>query len=262
MMAAASTAAAQTASANGILRTLSLAIIRPVPPGNGSRSFKEQAGYRRPAKTSPRLRRKLPRSCARTIPPYRELTCIVASELSETQICDRVFAWTAGGDTIQTSYGTNCVGVLGADAVLVLHLGDLELELWHPGWAHTPGDTFLFLPDQRVAVCGDLVFEGYHYNYEDASVRGVRQGLRALEALDADVFVPGHGAAGGPDLLSHQAAYHDAVERIVAAGVEAGRDDALIAADIHAQFPDYGLGVVVPSAVAKFKAHRANAQSK
>ena len=285
----------------------------------------------------------------------------MASELSETQICDRVFAWTAGGDTIQTSYGTNCVGVLGADAVLVidplispafarqvqavvrrrtnapvrfvvfthhhtdhtwgasvfagesativahracrermaeehpailesrqrqpeladlvaetvlvlpqvtydqalvLHLGDLELELWHPGWAHTPGDTFLFLPDQRVAVCGDLVFEGYHYNYEDASVRGVRQGLRALEALDADVFVPGHGAAGGPDLLSHQAAYHDAVERIVAAGVEAGRDDALIAADIHAQFPDYGLGVVVPSAVAKFKAHRANAQSK
>src|SRR5207244_1311220 len=33
---------------------------------------------------------------------------------------DRVFAWTAGGDTIQTSYGTNCVGVLGADAVLVI----------------------------------------------------------------------------------------------------------------------------------------------
>src|SRR2546421_4060533 len=120
MMAAASTAAAQTASANGILRTLSLAIIRPVPPGNGSRSFKEQAGYRRPAKTSPRLRRKLPQSCARTTPPYGELTCIVASELSETQIRDRVFAWTAGGDTIQTSYGTNCVGVLGADAVLVI----------------------------------------------------------------------------------------------------------------------------------------------
>src|SRR5947208_3930665 len=39
MMAAASRAAAQTASANGILRTLSLAIIRPVPPGNGSRSL-------------------------------------------------------------------------------------------------------------------------------------------------------------------------------------------------------------------------------
>src|SRR5438046_6230263 len=120
MMAAASTAAAQTASANGILRTLSLAIIRPVPPGNGSRSFKEQAGYRRPAKTSPRLRRKLPRSCARTIPPYRELTCLVGSALSATHSCDRVFACTAGGDTIQTSYGTNCVGVLGADAVLVI----------------------------------------------------------------------------------------------------------------------------------------------
>lgn len=285
----------------------------------------------------------------------------MASELTETQVADRVVVWTAGGDTIQTSYGTNCVAVLGSDAVLVvdplispglarqvrtavqrrtptpvrfvvfthhhtdhtwgagvftgegaavvahracrermadehpalletrrrqgdladlvadtvlvlpavtydealvLHLGDLEVELWHPGWAHTPGDTFLFVPDQRAAVCGDLVFEGYHYNYEDASVSGVRQGLRALQALDADVFIPGHGASGGPELLSRQAAYHDAVERIVAAGVEAGRDDALITADIRAQFPDHGLAVVVPSAVAAFKAHRAESRKR
>src|SRR5947208_15666199 len=45
MMAAASRAAAQTASANGILRTLSLARIRPVPPGNGSRSL-QRASWR------------------------------------------------------------------------------------------------------------------------------------------------------------------------------------------------------------------------
>ena len=137
---------------------------------------------------------------------------------------------------------------------LVIHLEDLELELWHPGWAHTPGDTFLFLPEQRVAVCGDLVFEGYHYNYEDASVPGVRQGLKALEALDADVFIPGHGPAGGPEVLPRQAAYHDAVERIVTAGIDAGRDDSAIAEDMRSQFPDYRLGLVVPSGVAKFRA--------
>ena len=283
----------------------------------------------------------------------------VAHALTETQVADSVLVWTAGGDTIHTSYGTNCVGVLGSEAVLVidplissafarqvdaalrrrtnkpvrfvvlthqhtdhtwgagvfasqgaavfahracrermaeehpailasrqrqselaelfadtvpalpavtydealvLHVGDVEVELWHPGWAHTPGDTFLYLPDQRVAVCGDLVCEGYHYNYEDASVPGVHQGLKALEALDADVFIPGHGVRGGPEVLPRQAAYHDTVERIVAAGLEGGKDDSVIAADIRAHFADYQLGVVVPSAVEKFKAYLAKAR--
>src|SRR3989475_9358808 len=45
---------------------------------------------------------------------------IVANELTETQVAERVVVWTAGGDTIQSSYGTNCVGVLGSEAVLVI----------------------------------------------------------------------------------------------------------------------------------------------
>ncbi len=274
--------------------------------------------------------------------------------LTETEVADRVVVWTAGGDTIHTSYGTNCVGVLGSkgalvvdpliapplareveavlrrrttapvrfvalthhhtdhtwgtsvfaaqgaavvahracrermaeehpallesrrgqpeladlfadaalvlptvtyDEALVLYLGDVEVEAWHPGWGHTPGDTFLFLPEQRVAVCGDLVFAGYHFNYEDASIPGVRQGLKALEALDADVFIPGHGPAGGSEILGQQAAYHEAVERIVAAGMEAGKDDEAIAQDIRAEFPDHRLGIVVPYAVNRFREH-------
>ncbi len=274
--------------------------------------------------------------------------------LTETEAADRIVTWTAGGDTIYTSYGTNCVGVLGSEGVLVvdpliapplaqevearlrrrttapvrfvalthhhtdhtwgaavfaaqgaavvahracrermaedhpalldsrqrqpeladlfagaalvlptvtydeglvLYLGDVEVEVWHPGWGHTPGDTFLFLPEQRVAVCGDLVFAGYHFNYEDASIPGVRQGLKALGALDADVFIPGHGPAGGPEVLAAQAAYHDAVERIVAAGMEAGKDDEAVAADIRAAFPDHRLGIVVPYAVTRMRTY-------
>lgn len=274
--------------------------------------------------------------------------------LTETEVADRVVVWTAGGDIIHTSYGTNCVGVLGSegalvvdpliapplareveamlrrrttapvrfvalthhhtdhtwgtsvfaaqgaavvahracrermaeehpalldsrrgqpeladlfadaasalptvtyDEALVLYLGDVEVEVWHPGWGHTPGDTFLFLPEQRVAVCGDLVFAGYHFNYEDASIPGVRQGLKALEALDADVFIPGHGPAGGSEVLAQQAAYHEAVERIVAAGMEAGKDDEAIAQDIRAEFPDHRLGIVVPYAVNRIKTY-------
>lgn len=280
----------------------------------------------------------------------------MAAELTETQAAEGVYVWTLGGETMPTSYGTNCIAVLGRDGVLlvdpliapvharavetslrahtaapvrfvvlthhhtdhtwgaahfaaqgaaivahracrermadehpallaarrqqpelaalfadaapvlpsvtydeslVLYAGEVEVELWHPGWGHTPGDTFLFLAEQRVAICGDLVFAGYHYNYEHASPSGVRQGLRALESLDADVFIPGHGGPGGADLLRRQAAYHDTVERAVADGVAAGLDDAAIAGQIKAQFPDYRLDLVVLSAVTAFKTHLA-----
>lgn len=285
----------------------------------------------------------------------------MAAKLTEIEAADRVLVWTAGGDTIHTSYGTNCVAVIGSEGVLVvdpliapvfardvaaairrrtstpvrrvalthhhtdhtwgaavfaadgaaviahracrermaddhpallesrrrqselaelfadatlalpditydealvLYLGDVEVELWHSGWGHTPGDTFLFLPEQRVAICGDLVFAGYHYNYEDASIPGVRQGLKALGSLDADVFIPGHGSTGGSELLAHQAAYHDTIERIVTAGVDAGRDEAAIADEIRAQFPDYRLGLIVPGAVTRFTQHLAETRKR
>lgn len=281
--------------------------------------------------------------------------------MEPTSVGDNIVVWTLGGDTIQTSYGANCVAVLGqdsvllvdsliapaharqieaalrrltnvpvrfvvlthhhtdhtlgasvfekqgaaviahracrermetehpelidarrqqpelrelfADAVLVspavtfdetlgIHVGATEVEIWHPGWGHTPGDAFLFLPEQRVAICGDLVFAGYHYNYEHASVPGVRQGLRALEALDADTFIPGHGPLGGPEILERQALYHETVERIVSDGVAGAQDDASIAEDIRTRFPDYRLQVVVPSAVSRFKEHIARPRQR
>jgi len=277
-------------------------------------------------------------------------------ELHERRIRDTVLVWTLGGETIQTAYGTNAVGVLGEgaalvvdplicpahgrlleaairrhtsapvrfvvfthhhtdhtlgaavfedrgaalighrecrdrmdeehpaliaarqqqpelqelfadarpvlpavtfDEALVVHVGGVEVEIWHPGWGHTPGDAFLYLPEQRVAICGDLVFAGYHYNYEDASLPGVREGLRALHALDAEVFIPGHGAPAGPELLQAQAVYHETVEAVVRTGVESGQDDAAIAAALRERFPDYRLGLVTAAAAARIRQHLA-----
>jgi len=143
------------------------------------------------------------------------------------------------------------------DEGLVLHVGGVEVEVWHPGWGHTPGDAFLFVPEARVAICGDLLFAGHHYNYENASFTGVREGLRALRALDADVFIPGHGAPGGIELLDLQAAYHDAVEAIVNEVLESGQSEDAAAAAIRERFPQYRLGIVTPTAIACVRENRA-----
>lgn len=273
------------------------------------------------------------------------------SALSETMVRPGIVVWTLGGETMETSYGTNCTAILDPDGVILvdpliapafarmveaalrartaapvravvlthhhtdhalgssyfadqgvpviahhacrermaaehpgliqrrqenpltrelfadavsrlptvtfdegvtLHLGSLEAEIWHPGWAHTPGDAFVFVPGERVAICGDLLWNGYHYNYEDASLPGIRRGLEALRALDADVFIPGHGAPAEAATIDENAAYHDAVEGIVR---DAGdRDAAEVAADLRARFPDYRLDIVIPHAVARVRA--------
>ncbi len=126
-----------------------------------------------------------------------------------------------------------------------LHLG-VEVEVWHPGHGHSPGDAFVYLPDDGVAICGDLVFHGFHFNYQDADLQGARRGLEALRSLDAEVFVPGHGAPGGPELLRAQAAYHDAVEEVVRQAMSAGKGEAEVTAELRARFPGYRLESALP----------------
>src|SRR2546426_9971952 len=74
----------------------------------------------RASKPNTRRLKNLPQICQDLSPgPPRRMRNygIVANELMETQVAERVVVWTAGGDTIQSSYATNCVGVLGSEAV-------------------------------------------------------------------------------------------------------------------------------------------------
>lgn len=145
------------------------------------------------------------------------------------------------------------------DEGLTVRVDDFEVEVWHPGWVHTPGDAFLYVPAERVAICGDLLFNGYHYNYEDASPTGVRKGLEALRALDAEVFVPGHGPAAGVDAIERQADYHDAVETIVRETRDS--DEAAVIEAIRARFPEYRLGIILRTAVRLFRESGARVDS-
>jgi glyoxylase-like metal-dependent hydrolase (beta-lactamase superfamily II) len=119
----------------------------------------------------------------------------------------------------------------------VVQLGDTVVEVRHLGPGHTPGDAVVLFPSEDAVACGDLVFAGYHFNYEEADAGLLAQRLSELAALPVSRFVPGHGAPGGREILDAQVRYHAEVERIVAssASPEAAR------AAIEARFPDLAL---------------------
>jgi glyoxylase-like metal-dependent hydrolase (beta-lactamase superfamily II) len=79
-----------------------------------------------------------------------------------------------------------------------LDIDGVHLVLLHFAPAHTDGDVIVYLPGQKLVYAGDLLtpavgpYPGIH-----ADKRGTSQGwiesVRGMLALDADIFVAGHG---------------------------------------------------------------------
>jgi cyclase len=94
--------------------------------------------------------------------------------------------------------------------------GERRVELWHFGWGHTKGDVYVWLPRERILIAGDAVVNG-PYNYTGDSHLG--NWRRILEKLGREWkplhVVPGHGKAGGAEVLAGQAGYFAAIEAAV-----------------------------------------------
>lgn len=99
---------------------------------------------------------------------------------------------------------------------LTLWVDDLEIQAWHVGAAHSPTDVVLWIPERKVLLPADLVFNGGTPFVLFGSVSGSLAALEQLEHLGAEVVVPGHGAVGGPEVFGTQAAYLRFVQRIAA----------------------------------------------
>jgi cyclase len=129
-----------------------------------------------------------------------------------------------------------------------IDLGDVAVDVRHLGPGHTPGDAVVLFPSEEVVACGDLVFAGYHYNYEEANVAELSARLEELAALPARRFVPGHGAPGGREIVVDQSRYHAEVARIV----RSAATPAVARAAIEALFPDRALRDAIPTAITAF----------
>lgn len=79
-----------------------------------------------------------------------------------------------------------------------LVIDGVQMELLHIAPAHTDGDLILYLPARNVVFAGDILtpgasqYPGIHLNKHGSSL-GWMASMRALIALNADVYVSGHG---------------------------------------------------------------------
>lgn len=89
-------------------------------------------------------------------------------------------------------------------AGLTLTIGGEEVRVLHPGPAHSPDNVVVHFPARAILFGGCMIkAAGASIGYTgDADLERWADAVRALEPLAARIVVPGHGAAGGRELLA------------------------------------------------------------
>jgi cyclase len=82
--------------------------------------------------------------------------------------------------------------------------GRHRIELMHLGVAHTHGDSFAWLPEERVLFTGDACVNGPYNFVGDGNVEQWIATLDAAKKLGARIVCPGHGPRGEASILDDQ----------------------------------------------------------
>lgn len=78
------------------------------------------------------------------------------------------------------------------DHNLTLHLAETEIQIRHTSSANTPGDAFVWLPQQRILFTGDILVYPIPYCFGSYFEEWV-QVLDTMLALKPALILPGHG---------------------------------------------------------------------
>lgn len=96
-----------------------------------------------------------------------------------------------------------------------LDLGGRRVQVLHDDRAITPGDSFLYLPDDGIVVTGDLLVNPVTFGLSSYPT-GWLKTLEGIDRLDARVLLPGHGEPLHDKALLH--ATMDVLRTLLTAG--------------------------------------------
>jgi cyclase len=82
-----------------------------------------------------------------------------------------------------------------------------EVDFLFLGWGHTRGDGYVWLPHERILCTGDAAVNGPRNKLWDADIANWPRVLDKASALGPLNILPGHGEAGGSEILTGQARF-------------------------------------------------------
>jgi cyclase len=137
--------------------------------------------------------------------------------------------------------------------------GTRRVEFRSFGWAHTRGDGFVYLPNEKVLCTGDAVANG-PYNYTaDGNIGNWPKVIEGAMKLNVEHVLPGHGPAGGKEVLAGERAFMIELHKAVQSAIKSGKKvDDLVKAEngrqvAQIQLPDSVKNWVGPSLGAQVK---------
>jgi len=117
---------------------------------------------------------------------------------------------------------------------LIFDDGKHRVELHHLGIAHTHGDAFAWLPNERILFTGDACVAGPYNFVGDGNVEQWIATLDAARKLGARVVCPGHGPRGDADVLKNQQDFFKQLRDKVGAMVSAKKSPEQIRDSVEA----------------------------
>lgn len=108
---------------------------------------------------------------------------------------------------------------------MTVELGGKRVELVHFGPGHSDNLIVMRFPAERAVFAVDVVAVKRlpYQDFPDANLEGLISTLKAVEAMDFDILVPGHGAIGGKADVTDHRVYLETLRDEVKAGLAAGK---------------------------------------
>ena len=103
-----------------------------------------------------------------------------------------------------------------------LFLGERRIELMHLGTAHTVDDVLVYLPQEKVLFAGDVAFHYVTPLAFEGHISGWLRVIDAIEKMDVETIVPGHGPVGDKSDLREMRDYFALLRREARRGFKEG----------------------------------------